>query len=126
MELSRFDHSVVPPRWAFPREYNAAHDFIERNLRAGRGDKTAYIDDTRSCTYAQLAARVNRCANMITELGIPQESRIMLCMLDTIDYPAMFLGAIKAGLVPIPTNTLLTQKDYEFILSDSRSRGLVV
>ena len=126
MELSRFDHSVVPPRWAFPREYNAAHDFIERNLRAGRGDKTAYIDDTGSCTYAQLAARVNQCANMITELGIPQESRIMLCMLDTIDYPAMFLGAIKAGLVPIPTNTLLTQKDYEFILSDSRSRGLVV
>ena len=126
MEISQFDHSVVPPRWSFPREYNAAHDFIERNLRAGRGDKIAYIDDTERCTYAQLATRVNQCANMIAGLSIPQESRIMLCMLDTIDYPAMFLGAIKAGVVPIPTNTMLTQTGYEFILSDSRSRALVV
>lgn len=126
MEISQFDHSAAPPRWSFPREYNAAYDFIERNLRAGRGNKIAYIDDTERCTYAQLAARVNQCANVIAKLGIPQESRVMLCMLDTIDYPAMFLGAIKAGVVPIPTNTMLTQKDYEFILSDSRSRGLVV
>ncbi len=126
MEISQFDHSVVPPRWSFPREYNAAYDFIERNIRAGRGDKIAYIDDTGRCTYAQLATRVNQCANVIAGLGIPQESRIMLCMLDTIDYPAMFLGAIKAGVVPIPTNTLLTQTGYEFILSDSRSRALVV
>lgn len=126
MEISQFDHSVVPPRWSFPREYNAAYDFIERNLRAGRGDKIAYIDDTGRCTFAELATRVNQCANVIAQLGIPHESRIMLCMLDTIDYPAMFLGAIKAGVVPIPTNTMLTQNGYEFILSDSRARALVV
>lgn len=126
MELSQFDLSVVPPRWSFPRDYNAAYDFIERNLRAGRGDKIAYIDDTERCTYAQLATRVNRCANVIAGLKIPLESRVMLCMLDTIDYPAMILGAIKAGVVPIPTNTLLTQKDYEFILADSRAKALVV
>ena len=126
MDISRFDHSVDPPRWSFPREYNAAYDFIERNLRAGRGDKIAYIDDTGRCTYAELATRVNQCANVIAQLGIPQESRIMLCMLDTIDYPAMILGAIKAGVVPIPTNTMLTQGGYEFILSDSRARALVV
>jgi benzoate-CoA ligase len=126
MELSRFDHGVVPPRWSFPRDYNAAYDFIERNLRAGRADKLAYIDDTERCTYAQLATRVDQCANVIAGLGIPQESRITLCMLDTIDYPAAFLGAIKAGIVPIPTNTMLTQAGYEFILSDSRSRALVV
>ena len=65
MEISQFDHSVVPPRWSFPREYNAAYDFIERNLRAGRGDKIAYIDDTGRCTFAELATRVNQCANVI-------------------------------------------------------------
>lgn len=126
LELSEFDFSVDPPRWSFPREYNAAHDFIERNLRAGRGSKLAYVDDRESCTYAELAVRVNRCANVIVGLGIPHESRVLLCMPDTIAYPAMFLGAIKAGVVPIAVNTLLTQKDYEFILSDSRARALVV
>ena len=38
----------------------------------------------------------------------------------------MFLAAIKAGIVPIPTNPLLTQSGYEFILSDSRAKLLVV
>ena len=124
--LSTFDHSASPPRWSLPREFNAAHDFIERNLRAGRGGKVVYIHDRGQCTYDELAARVNRSANVLKDLGIAQESRVMLCLLDTIEYPAMFLGAIKAGIVPIATNTLLTAKDYEFMLRDSRARALVV
>jgi benzoate-CoA ligase len=121
-----FDHTVSPPRWTFPRAYNAAHDLIERNLVAGRGAKLAYIDDAGSYSYGELAARVNRGANLLTDLGIPAESRIMLCLLDTIDYPTLFLGAIKAGLVPIATNTMLTAKDYAFMLADSQARALVV
>jgi benzoate-CoA ligase len=124
--ISSFDHSASPPRWTFPRIYNAAQDFIERNLTAGRGAKLAYIDDAGRYSYDELAARVNRCANLLTDLGIPDESRVMLCLLDTIDYPAMFLGAIKAGIVPIATNTLLTAKDYAFMLGDSQARALVV
>ena len=38
----------------------------------------------------------------------------------------MFLGAIKAGIVPIAANTLLTTADYKFMLEDSRARALVV
>jgi benzoate-CoA ligase len=45
MSLSTADHSVAPPRIDVPRDYNAAHDLIERNLAAGRGAKIAYIDD---------------------------------------------------------------------------------
>ena len=33
MELSRADHSVSPPNIEIPREYNAAHDLLERNMR---------------------------------------------------------------------------------------------
>jgi benzoate-CoA ligase len=124
--LSSFDHSVSPPRWTFPREYNAAHDLIERNLAVGRGAKIAYIDDAGRYSYDALAARVNRSANALSDLGLAQEARVMLCLLDTIDYPAAFLGAIKAGLVPIATNTMMTAKDYEFILADSQARALVV
>ena len=32
--------------------------------------------------------------------------------LDTVDFPAVFLGAMKAGLVAVPVNTLLTTEDY--------------
>lgn len=109
-----------------PVYYNAAADLIERNLQAGRRDKLAFIDDTRSCTYGELAARVDRWANALVELGVVAEQRVLLCLLDSIDFPTAFLGCIKAGIVPVATNTLLTSKDYEYMLRDSRARVLVV
>lgn len=124
--FSTADHTVDPPAVTIPRDYNAAHDLIERNLAAGRGAKLAYIDDRGSYTYSQLAERVNRAANALVSLGLGLETRIMLAHLDTIDYPAVFLGAIKAGVIPIAANTLLTTDDYRFMLEDSRARVLVV
>src|SRR5262245_18110646 len=124
--LSWADHSVSPPTVRIPRAYNAAHDLVERNLAAGRVAKLAYIDDAGRYTYGDLAERVNRAANALTGLGLEMESRILLCHLDTIDFPSAFLGAIKAGIVPIAVNTLLTTADYKFMLEDSRARALVV
>ncbi len=50
----------------------------------------------------------------------------MLGLLDTIDFPTAFLGAIKAGIVPIPVNTLFQPLDYAFILADSRAKAAIV
>ncbi len=104
--------------------YNAAVDLIERNLAAGRGGKTVFIDDAGAATYAQLAERTNRAANALRALGIKREQRIAIAMLDGWDWAALFLGAIKAGIVPVALNTLLTPSDYEYQLNDSRARAL--
>ena len=114
------------PRITLPRDYNAAVDLIERNLKAGRGGKIAYIDDRGRYSYAELAERVDRAANALRALGIEQEQRVMVALLDGIDFPTVFLGAIKAGIVPIAVNTLLTTADYDFMLRDSRARALIV
>ena len=124
--LSTADHSVSPPIIEIPREYNAAYDLIQRNLAAGRADKVVYIDDTGRYTYGELAQRVNRASNALAGLGLQIESRVMLCQLDTIDFPSLFLGAIQAGMVPIAANTLLATAEYKFMLEDSRARALVV
>jgi benzoate-CoA ligase len=110
----------------FPRQYNAAVDLIERNLAAGRGGKVAYIDDAGTCTYAQLAERADRAANALRALGLQREERIAIAMLDCADWVALFLGAIKAGIVPVALNTLLTPSDYEYQLKDSRARAAFV
>jgi benzoate-CoA ligase len=106
--------------------YNAAVDLIERNLAAGRGGKAAYIDDAGTCSYAQLAERVDRAANMLRSMGIRPEERIGIAMLDSADWPALFLGAIKAGIVPVAMNTLLAPADYRYQLEDSRARAVFV
>ncbi|HET7670189.1 MAG TPA: benzoate-CoA ligase family protein [Burkholderiales bacterium] len=103
--------------------YNAAVDLVERNLGA-RAAKTAFIDDRGSLTYGELAERVDRAANALLSLGIRREERIAIAMLDCCDWPALFLGAIKAGIVPVALNTLLTPADYEYQLRDSRARAL--
>ena len=48
-------------------------DLIERNL-AARPDKIAYIDDDGGYSFAELAERVNRCANALTGLGLTMET----------------------------------------------------
>ncbi|MGH7296101.1 MAG: benzoate-CoA ligase family protein, partial [Polyangiaceae bacterium] len=111
---------------ALAREYNAATDFVDRHVAWGRGDRRAFVDDQGEITYGQLAERVARAAGALLGLGAQPEQRVALCMLDSIDFPVVFWGAIRAGLVPVPLNTLLTAHDYEFMLSDSRARVLVV
>ena len=96
------------------------------NLAAGRADKPAFIDANASWTYGQLADRAARFGAMLRAKGIRREERILICLLDTIDWPTAFLGALKAGVVAIPVNTLMTESDYEFMLADSRARMLVV
>ena len=102
------------PQIVLPRDYNAAVDLIERNLKAGRGAKIAFRDDRTALTYAELAERVDRAANALRGLGIEPEQRVLLCLLDTVDFPTLFLGAIKAGIVPVPVNTLLTTAGLRF------------
>ena len=105
--------------------YNAAADLIGRNLPA-RAGKTAFVDDGGAYTYGELAQRVDRCGGALLALGLEAENRIVLGLLDTIDFPTVFLGAIKAGIVPIPVNTLFQPLDYAFILADSRAKLAIV
>ncbi|MGE4167559.1 MAG: benzoate-CoA ligase family protein, partial [Xanthobacteraceae bacterium] len=111
---------------ALPRDYNFAADILAMNLNAGRAGKPAYIDHRGTWTYGQLADRVERFGMAMRALGIRREERVLMCMLDTIDWPTTFLGCLKAGIVPIPVNTLLTEADYKFMLADSRARVLIV
>ncbi len=124
--LSAADHRTQPPRIHIPRDYNAAHDLLARNLAAGRANKIAYIDDRGAYSFGELEERANRCANALTGLGLLPEQRVLICLLDSIDFPAAFLGSIKAGIVPVAGNTLLTPNDYSFMLRDSRASALVV
>jgi benzoate-CoA ligase len=124
--LSSADHSASPPKIHVPRDYNAAHDLIERNLQAGRAGKVVFIDDAGRCTFGELAERVDRFGSGLRAMGVGMEDRVLLALSDTIDFPTAFLGAVKAGIIPVAVNTLLTTNDYGHMLADSRARALVV
>lgn len=108
------------------RELNAASFFIDRHLKSGYLDKIAITDDEGRYSYSELVVRVNRTGNALKSLGLSAEARVAMIMVDGIDFVSVFWGAIKAGLIPVPINTLLTEENYGYILEDSRSQVLVV
>ena len=126
VQSSAAPRNELPSTATAPRDYNFAADILKRNLDAGRSDKIAFIDHRGKYSYGDLADRVERFGHILRGLGMRSEERILICLLDSIDWPIAFLGAIKAGVVAVPVNTLMTEDDYRFMLEDSRARVLVV
>ncbi len=106
--------------------YNAVTYLLDRNIEEGRANKLAYTDTVSELTYGQLQRESRRVANMLRRLGVRREERVAMVMLDTVDFPAVFLGAIRAGIVPVPLNTLLTSDQYAYVLADCRARVLFI
>jgi len=106
--------------------YNAVSWLLDRNVEEGRGGKLAYTDTVSELTYGGLQLTTRRVANMLRRLGVRREERVAMIMLDTIDFPAVFLGAIRACVVPVPLNTLLTCDQYAYVLADCRARVLFI
>jgi benzoate-CoA ligase len=106
--------------------YNAADVLLAPNVAGTRDRRIAFIDDARAYTYGELNERVNQFANLLRGGDMAPGERMLLCLEDSIDFPVCFLGALRAGVVPVPLNTLLTAKDYAYIVADSEATGVVL
>src|SRR4051795_3253775 len=106
--------------------YNAVTWLLDRNIDEGSADKLAFTDTISELTYGELQKQSCRLANVLRRLGVRREERVAMIMLDTIDFPIVFLGAIRAGVVPVPLNTLLTTDQYAYVLADCRARVLFI
>lgn len=77
-------------------------------------------------SFFELEQLANRAANLFRSFSFPPGSRIVLRLPNIPEFPISFLGAIKAGYLPVPTSLLLTQSELEFILNDSKASLLVL
>src|SRR5206468_2298574 len=111
---------------ALPDTYNAATTFVDENIAAGRGKRTAIYYQDEKFTYQDVFEKVNRTGNALKELGVEIEHRVLLVLPDSPEFAFSFFGAIKIGAVPITTNPWMTAKDYEYLINDSRARAIIV
>ncbi len=107
-----------------PEMFNFARHILETN--ADRAIKVAFVDDAGALTYGALDDRARRLAAGLRDAGVKREERVLLLMLDGADWPVAFLGAMLAGIVPVPVNTLLTADDYAYMLEHSRAQAAIV
>jgi benzoate-CoA ligase len=119
--MMNIDSSLVQQQ--FTQQFNFAQHILA--LNADRAGKLAYIDDNEGINYGELDRRVRSFAAALLARGIQPEQRVLLVMQDTVDLPVALLGAMFAGVVPVPVNTLLPATDYAYMIDHSRARAVI-
>ena len=105
---------------------NAVDWFVDRHVREANASGVAFEDPWRSLTREAFAEATKRFAGALAEHGIGRERRLVMLMPDTVDFPIAFWGALRAGVVPVPINTLLTPDLIGYILNDSRAEAVAI
>lgn len=109
-----------------PERFNMVTVLLDRHLAEGRGDRTAIVTPDRTLTYADVAGGVARAASALRRLDLGAEARVAMLLPDSPEFVFAFLGAQRAGLVPVPLSTLGSADDVAYALADSRAAALVV
>src|SRR5689334_6669420 len=89
-------------KWFVGGKLNISHNCLDRHVAAGRGDKVAYHwegepGDTRTITYADLLAEVQRFANVLKGLGVEKGDRIAIYMPMIPELPVAMLACTRIG-----------------------------
>ena len=120
------DTSSSPAKFEFSETFNVVVPFIDRHLTEDRGEKIAILcSNGESVRYSELADRINRCGNLLLDKGMKAGERLLMVVKDAPEFFYLFWGSIKAGIIPVPLNTLLRSQDFAFLIEDSECSGLV-
>lgn len=116
--------------WEIPEKFNIGEACTDSMNQDGRYDQIAMIVEdenlgTSSITYKELAIKSSQFAELLKQLKVPQQTRILVRLPNCLDYPVCFLGAMKAGYISVPTSTLLTAKEIIYLAKDSAAEVLV-
>jgi long-chain acyl-CoA synthetase len=93
---------------------------------AGRTpDKAALLSGASTLSWAELDDLVDRAASALRGLGLAPGDRIVLQLGNSVDFPVLYFGALRAGLVAVPANTGYTGPELAHLLADSGAAALV-
>lgn len=108
---------------------NAALYFVDRHCSGAAGARIAFREagnHGRQLSYGELADQSDCLASLYERHGLQRKDRAVMLLLDKIEFPVVFWGSLKAGIVPIPLNTLLSTDVYASILLDCRASALFI
>ena len=95
-------------------------------MHEGRGELIALRSaGGASVSYAELAANVGRCGNSLKQLGLREGARVLMVVTDCPMFIYTFWGSIKAGLIPIPVNTMMSTEEYRFLIDDCECAAVI-
>ena len=120
---------IYSPDWrawrdpAVPESFNPTTYLLDRH--AGNPRPALYVDDA-SYSYGDLLAASCRAAHALTGLGLEPENRILLFGTDSLDYIALWLGAVRAGIVPAVVSDQYKADGLLYFLNDTAAKALFI
>ena len=122
-----------PETWEFdiPEFFNIGTACTSRHLGTEREDATAMIIEdsdlgTDSISYKKLSDSTDRFAALLQSIGLEVRDRLLICLKNSLAYPVSFFGAVKAGVIAVPTSTLLSGSEVRYLASDSQAKAIVL
>ena len=100
--------------------------FLYHNLEEGRENKTCLYFQEQSWTYGDAAHMSNRVGNVLRDLGVEIEDRVLIVLPDCPEFVWTWFGAARIGAVITMVNPLLPGDDYRYYLEYTRARVAVV
>jgi 2-aminobenzoate-CoA ligase len=109
------------PELQYPDRLNCVTEFVDKWVTSGQGDRTCIVAPNETLTYAQLAERINRIANVLTrDLGLVPGNRVLLRAPNTPTMIAAYLAVMKAGGVTVATMPLLRAKELTYTVKKAK------
>jgi 2-aminobenzoate-CoA ligase len=109
------------PELQYPDRLNCVTEFVDKWVTSGQGDRVAIVSPTETLTYAQLAERINRIANVLTrDLGMVSGNRVLLRSANNPMMIAAYLAVMKAGGVTVATMPLLRAKELSYTVKKAK------
>jgi benzoate-CoA ligase family protein len=103
--------------FSLPERLNLGSFYLDVNLEAGRGDKTAIYYRDRTYSFLDLWRLTNRVGNVFKTRGVEPENRVLLILEDSPEWVAAWLAAMKIGAVGTHAYTYLMPHDYGYLLN---------
>ncbi|RBQ28270.1 aldolase/citrate lyase family protein [Aliarcobacter vitoriensis] len=81
---------------------------------------------TDTITYKDLATKSDQVANFFKGIGLEPRDRVLVCLKNSLAYPISFFGVMKAGIIAVPTSTLLSGSEVKYLAEDSQAKAIVM
>ncbi|WP_299404642.1 class I adenylate-forming enzyme family protein [uncultured Roseobacter sp.] len=122
--LSVFDEGPPAP---CPRPFNMAAYVLAAANQDPQKEALLVLgqDDVETWTFSALEAAVRGTATGFLGLGLKPGDKVLMRLGNTVDFPIAYLGALTAGLVPIPTSSALTEPETAKIITETNPKAIL-
>jgi len=107
----------------FENDFGVIADLIRNHARRDP-QHTAIIDAQQRVTYGELDALMDRVAASLQRDGVKPRDAIAVCASSSVYYSAVFLGALRAGVVVAPLAPGSTSEQLAGMMKDAAAKLL--